>query len=319
MGAYLWDGYRRGFLTVTMELGVFVVSIVAAFFLNSFVGNLFVGWVDLPESFAEAFGFMMVWFVVQLLLSIGKSYINFTYPEKLDKHIWARIGGVGVSFVRGASFIILVLLFGSVLSSIPSVKSTMKDSAVANGIASKSEFCNAVVRRAFGESVDDMITFLTVNPLKKSGAEKNKIIKGSELIELGYKTTKVSVDSASEKKMLELVNKERRVLGLSELVSDERLQNLARQHAKDMFARGYFSHVTPDDVDPFERMTEAAIDYETAGENLALAPTVELAHEGLMNSEGHRANILEQKFGHVGIGVIDAGPYGKMFVQEFTD
>jgi len=43
------------------------------------------------------------------------------------------------------------------------------------------------------------------------------------------------------------------------------------------------------------------------------------AHNGLMNSEGHRANILEPEFRKIGIGVIDNGVYGKMFVQVFTD
>jgi uncharacterized protein YkwD len=41
--------------------------------------------------------------------------------------------------------------------------------------------------------------------------------------------------------------------------------------------------------------------------------------QGLLNSPGHRANILNGNFKKVGIGVMDAGVYGKMFVQEFTD
>lgn len=48
-------------------------------------------------------------------------------------------------------------------------------------------------------------------------------------------------------------------------------------------------------------------------------PTVIVAHNGLMNSEGHRANILSPEFSRVGIGVIDNGIYGKIFVQIFTD
>ena len=66
-------------------------------------------------------------------------------------------------------------------------------------------------------------------------------------------------------------------------------------------------------------MEKAGISYQAAGENLAYAPNVDVAHTGLMNSEGHRANILSADFGKVGIGVIDGGVYGKMFVQEFTD
>ena len=100
---------------------------------------------------------------------------------------------------------------------------------------------------------------------------------------------------------------------------DKDLLRLARAHSRDMFIRGYFAHVNPDGEDPFDRMNEAGIIYQVAGENLALAPNVDLAHDGLMNSPGHRANILTAEFGLVGIGCIDGGSYGKMFSQEFTD
>jgi uncharacterized protein YkwD len=86
-----------------------------------------------------------------------------------------------------------------------------------------------------------------------------------------------------------------------------------------MFARGYFAHDTPEGRDPFERMREAKIRFETAGENLALAPTVQVAHRGLMNSPGHRANILNAQFGRVGIGIMDGGIRGLMISQEFRN
>ena len=61
--------------------------------------------------------------------------------------------------------------------------------------------------------------------------------------------------------------------------------------------------------DPFDRMRDAGIVFGTAGENLALAPTLDIAHDGLMNSPGHRANILGTQFRKVGIGVLDGGVY----------
>ena len=66
-------------------------------------------------------------------------------------------------------------------------------------------------------------------------------------------------------------------------------------------------------------MTEANIVFTYAGENLALAPSVDLAMKGLMQSPGHKANILSTNFHRVGVGVIDGGIYGEMFCQEFTD
>ncbi len=75
---------------------------------------------------------------------------------------------------------------------------------------------------------------------------------------------------------------------------------MARAHADDMFRRGYFSHDTPEGVDPFQRMKQAGIVFGLAGENLALAPTLDIAHNGLMNSPGHRANILKPHSGRWG-------------------
>jgi uncharacterized protein YkwD len=86
-----------------------------------------------------------------------------------------------------------------------------------------------------------------------------------------------------------------------------------------MWERQYFGHISPEGRDIGDRLNAAGIGYSLAGENLALAPTVTTAQNGLMNSEGHRANILEPKFKKIGIGVIDNGIYGKMFVQVFTD
>ncbi len=86
-----------------------------------------------------------------------------------------------------------------------------------------------------------------------------------------------------------------------------------------MFEKGYFSHENLEGKSPFDRMEAAGIIFKVAGENLAYAATVDLAHNGLMRSPGHRANILEVDFGTVGIGVIDGGIYGKMFTQNFTN
>jgi uncharacterized protein YkwD len=66
-------------------------------------------------------------------------------------------------------------------------------------------------------------------------------------------------------------------------------------------------------------MRDSGVRFLTAGENLALAPTIEVAHTGLMNSPGHRANILRREFGRVGIGVMDGGMRGLMVSQEFRN
>jgi uncharacterized YkwD family protein len=123
--------------------------------------------------------------------------------------------------------------------------------------------------------------------------------------------------SADEKRMFELVNKERVLYGLQPLTVDMELVKLARMKSADMIEKNYFSHTSPTYGSPFKMMKDYGVSYRMAGENLAGAYSVDSAHKNLMNSPGHRANILRTQFTHVGIGVVDGGPYGKMFTQMF--
>jgi len=136
----------------------------------------------------------------------------------------------------------------------------------------------------------------------------------------------LAIDPAAEARVLELLNQARVEAGLDPLLPDDPLADVGRAHARDMYVRGYFAHDTPEcavgpDVpgctDPFDRIRRAGISYLVAGENLALAPTAETAHRGLLDSPGHRANILNPDYRRVGIGVV-AGPLGLMVTQEFA-
>jgi uncharacterized protein YkwD len=66
-------------------------------------------------------------------------------------------------------------------------------------------------------------------------------------------------------------------------------------------------------------MLDFGIKFKFAGENIALAPDVQMAETGFMNSPKHRDNILDADFGRIGVGIIDTGLYGKMVTQDFAD
>src|SRR5262249_13729476 len=99
----------------------------------------------------------------------------------------------------------------------------------------------------------------------------------------------------------------------------DRLAAAGRQHAEEMFRLSYFAHESPVAGSPAIRARAAGARFMVLGENLAYAPTVDIAHNGLMNSPGHRANVLSPAFGRVGIGVVRGGVWGRMFSQEFAD
>ncbi|HBG23304.1 MAG TPA: hypothetical protein DDW83_08660 [Peptococcaceae bacterium] len=123
--------------------------------------------------------------------------------------------------------------------------------------------------------------------------------------------------SQYEQQMVNLVNQERQQAGLKPLTVDSRLVNLARLKSQDMINKNYFNHQSPTYGSPFDMMKNAGVTYRWAGENIAGAGGVDRAHNGLMNSEGHRANILNSNFTHIGIGIVPGGPYGMMFTQMF--
>jgi uncharacterized protein YkwD len=125
-------------------------------------------------------------------------------------------------------------------------------------------------------------------------------------------------DPERAEEMLALINGERASGGLPALQMDGALEELAVEYASEMAQDDFFAHLTRDGRGPFDRMSSFYITYTHAGENLALAPSVEVAHHQLMASEGHRANILGASYGRAGIAVLETDR-GLLIVQEFTD
>ncbi|MGN7468373.1 peptidoglycan-binding protein [Brevibacillus sp. SAFN-007a] len=123
--------------------------------------------------------------------------------------------------------------------------------------------------------------------------------------------------TADEKEMVQLVNQERTSRGLAPYQVDMQLVKVARVKAQEMVAKGYFSHTSPTYGSPFQMMDTFGIHYIAAAENIAQNPTVSGAHQMFMNSSGHKANIVSPTYDHVGIAVVNGGPYGKTFVQMF--
>lgn len=122
--------------------------------------------------------------------------------------------------------------------------------------------------------------------------------------------------SASEQKMVDLVNQERAKAGVAALKIDPELSRVARIKSQDMKDNNYFSHTSPTYGSPFDMMKSFGIKYRAAGENIAKHGSVDSAHVGLMNSEGHRKNILNPNFTHIGIGIVDNRYYTQMFISK---
>ncbi|KOX35769.1 MULTISPECIES: CAP domain-containing protein [unclassified Streptomyces] len=121
---------------------------------------------------------------------------------------------------------------------------------------------------------------------------------------------------AAEAEVLRLVNAERATVGCTPVDADARLASLAGAFSADMAARGFFDHTDPDGATPWTRAQKAGVS-TLAGENIARGQADAAAvMKSWMNSDGHRANILNCDFKTMGVGVYfgDGGPW---WTQDF--
>lgn len=121
-----------------------------------------------------------------------------------------------------------------------------------------------------------------------------------------------------EYELFHLVNKERKKANLKQFTMNNTLQKVARAHSKDMEKRDFFSHTNPDGESPFDRMKKAGLTYMKAAENIAYNSSVKEIHRSLMNSPGHRKNIMNPQLGSIGIGIVNS-KYGLMATQVFKN
>ena len=149
----------------------------------------------------------------------------------------------------------------------------------------------------------------------------NPTIKNYDLIYPGQIINVPTQDSTVtrlEEEVVRLVNEIRKENGLKPLAQDWQLARVARYKSQDMSDLGYFSHTSPTYGSPFNMMKSFGISYRSAGENIARGyMTAEAVVNGWMNSPGHRANILNSTYTHIGVGYVADGNYWtQMFIRK---
>ena len=125
--------------------------------------------------------------------------------------------------------------------------------------------------------------------------------------------------AVAEERMRELVNRDRAAAGLAPLAADPALAAVARAHSQEMARTGVVGHVSPTTGDASDRAARAGIRTGLLLENIARAYGVAEAEAGLMNSPGHRANLLTPGVTHVGIGIelgAEVGGRRELFVTQ---
>ena len=304
---FLITSWRLGFWVILADFLGFLFSLIAALLGYSYASSVMQENFSLSRSLANAFGFLFVAGITEAILSFIFLNITIKIPFKFWKKPWSNILAAIPALGQGIVLISFLLTLTMSLPVLPKVKVDINESKIGGILLERTTGLEARINEIFGGLIEDSLTYLTV----PSDSHESVVLQIDNFV--------LSPNETSEKDMFRLVNEERRKSGFGELKVRDELVPVARSHAQDMWERGYFGHYSPEGESVGDRLEKAGISYYIVGENLALAPTVQTAHTGLMNSEGHRENILDPEYKRIGIGVIDNGVYGKMFVQIFTD
>lgn len=311
---YCFEGYALGFYAAVLDLISFIVSFAFGLSFYGLIGQVLVKVFSIPGGFANAIGFFVVAFFTEIIFSFILKRLILTAsflaefeskPENIKK--LNNFLGIIPAIFSGLLLLAFILTMIIILPVSTFLKHSVTNSKAGSVLVTNTQGFAKDLNSVFGGAVNETLAFLTVEP------------KSNEVVNLNFKTNSFSVDAVSEEKMFTMVNQERTSRGVPSLEMRSVLTDVAMSHCEDMLKRGYFSHYTLEGLSPFDRMAKANIEFTFAGENLALAPNTELAMKGLMQSPGHRENILSTNFHRIGIGVIDGGVYGEMFCQEFTD
>ncbi len=307
VAAYGIQGLQRGFLLALVDLVGFVLALALAVRFYPEAAAALQPYVGLPPALLRPVAFVGLWLVADVAVSIAGRVLAAPVAALARLSSVNGFFGIIPGALKGGLVAALVLGFALSLPLPDPVKTQIADSAIGGHLTGEVHLLEQTLQDVFGAAVQEGLDFATVRP------------QSDERVALKFTAADARIDEEAERRLLRLLNDERVNAGLRPLEVDPLLVQAARDHSRDMLAQGYFAHTSEDGKTPADRVRQAGVRYAIVGENLALAPTVELAHHGLMESPGHRANILSPQYGRVGIGVADAGLHGKMFTQDFAD
>lgn len=303
----MWSGWRQGFIVATVGLAVWLGSLLAGYFFYTYVADVLEKYIPSLGVYTMPVAFLFTIFVARALFGFIADRLIRTTPNEVHAHGINKFLGLVPGFINGLIYAVIVSALLLTLPISDQLSMHTRDSKYGSQLAEKAEWIDQKLSPVFDKAINRTLNHVTVNP----DTDKS--------VALHFTVTGAKVRGDLEAQMLVLINEERAKAGLRALTADPELSPVARAHSSDMLARGYFSHVTPEGKTPSDRIRTANVHFLVSGENLALAPTLTIAHKGLMNSPGHRANILNKSYGRVGIGILDVGRHGLMVTQNFRN
>lgn len=305
-------GWLRGFVKEALDLAGMLIGLALAFRLSGPAGSVVEALTGVGDPTAPLLGGVAIFLIIGAGAAVLSHYL----------HRVARLPGLNMSnrafgAVLALSWALFVATLVLSLLKVMPFPDSLHDAVEESRVASALTDPEFISHQAFTAISGDEILNNLLN-LEEVLGERSVILEHDDRIEfepVALEELEEAPDAARE--IFELLNLARIENGEQPLAFSEALADVAVGHARAMYANGYFSHISPVTGDVGDRVEAAGIPYRLVGENLALAVTPSQVHEGLMNSPGHRENILRPEFRRVGIAAVK-GPLGFMVVQVFS-
>lgn len=305
-------GWARGFVREGMDLVGLVLGTLLAFRVGPVVGTVIAAMANTSDEAARLIGGFVVFFAV----GIGAAFATRAIERRARMpglNLVNRAGGAGLAAAWGAFLATLLLTMAVVLPMPPAVADSIDDSAFARTLTDPDGLPQELFTGLSGDRIIE-----TMLNLREVVGTRRVIVEPGSVVELPpADPDRLATSEEAAREIYDLVNRARIDAGLDPLAWSDALAEVGRGHAFEMYLDGYFAHTSPVTGDVGDRLASAGITYSVAGENLALAATVQEVHGGLMDSPGHRANIEADFYRRIGIAVVE-GPLGLMTVQVFT-
>lgn len=287
--AAIWFGYRAG------PAGAAVVR----------------SWSGAGDVTARFVASLLVFGVLQVvgLVVVNRSVSLRGPPGRFDRVAGAMLSALWYPVAVTAAM--LVAVAASSLS--PGTERVLEGSRAVRLITAEEGPVGPAVSRLLGDRILESL----VN-LNRMVGRSRMVIEGEDRVDLApVELSDIREIPESAGELFEKLNLVRFEEGVPVLSWSGALAEVAGGHGREMYVEGYFSHRSPVTGSVADRLEAVSIPFLAVGENLALSPTVDSVHEGLLGSPSHRAVMLDRRFRRVGIAALE-GPLGLMVVQVFS-
>lgn len=304
-------GYSRGFLRGALGLVVTLAAIWFGYRAGPSVSGIVQSWSGAGPVAGRVIGSVLVFGAI---LVAGTFITQRSVAILGPLRVFDRLAG---SFVSGLWYVVVValvlLVAGSAPNLLPGTDGLLSASRVARVITAEDAPVTPAVSRFLGDRVIESL----VN-LNRLVGRSQVVVEDAARVEIPLiEEPDLHDRPESARELFERLNRMRFEEGIPPLSWSGALAEVAAGHGKEMYQEGYFSHLSPTTGSVDRRLEAVGVPFLVVGENLALSPTAETAHEGLVASPSHRATMLDPRFKRVGVSALE-GPFGLMVVQVFS-